>query len=134
MESTESTNRDISRDLKRIEGKLDLALLRLGIIQQEETEMSEAAEALTAEITQLDADVAADNEAIVKAGNAIAAAGTEFTSLKQEIEGLQAGVPLTEEQITALTAKATEADAQLTAGTSSLTEHVTSLEGSTAGA
>lgn len=96
--------------------------------------MSAAAEALTTEITQLADDVAADNAAIVSAGEAVAGAGVEFTSLKTEIEGLEAGVPLTEEQITELTTKATEADSQLVAGTTSLTEHVASLSADTTGA
>jgi chromosome segregation ATPase len=127
-------DRDDRRLLERIGDQNDLILQKLGVVIQEENEMSEAAEALTAEITQLGTDVAADNAAIVTAGEAVAAAGTEFTSLKTEIEGLQAGVPLTEEQITALTAKATEADTQLTTGTTALTEHVSSLTADTAGA
>jgi chromosome segregation ATPase len=127
-------DRDDRRLLERIRDQNDLILQKLGVVIHEENEMSEAAEALTAEITQLGTDVAADNAAIVTAGEAVAAAGTEFTSLKTEIEGLQAGVPLTEEQITALTAKATEADTQLTTGTAALTEHVQALGAETAGA
>jgi chromosome segregation ATPase len=127
-------DRDDRRLLERIAWQNDRILQQLGVVIQEENEMSEAAEALTAEITQLATDVAADNAAVVTAGEAVAAAGTEFTALKTEIEGLQAGVPLTEEQITALTTKATEADTQLQTGTASLTEHVASLQSETAGA
>lgn len=127
-------DRDDRHLLEHIRDQNDLILQKLGAVIQEENEMSEAAEALTAKITQLGTDVAADNAAIVSAGEAVAAAGTEFTSLKTEIEGLQAGVPLTEEQITALTAKATEADTQLTTGTTALTEHVATLGADTASA
>jgi chromosome segregation ATPase len=127
-------NEDDRRRWGRIEWKLDRLLQGQAQSIQLEESMSEAAEALTAEITQLGTDVAADNAAIVSAGEAVAAAGTEFTSLKTEIEGLQVGAPLTEEQITALTAKATEADTQLTTGTTALTEHVATLGAETAGA
>jgi chromosome segregation ATPase len=99
----------------------------LGLIREGEQQMSETGAALEAEIAKLDTDQVAENEAIVNAGNAITAAGTKFTELKTQIEGLQSSGVLTEEQATALLAKATEVDGHIEEGTTQLTEHVAAL-------
>ena len=88
--------------------------------------MDAAGEALQNEIEKLDTDVVADNEAVVKGGEAVASAGTKFTELKALIEKQATGA-LTDEEAQKLTSLAGEVDTHLGEATTQLTEHVKQL-------
>lgn len=96
--------------------------------------MDAAGEALNTAITGLTAEVATDNEAVVNAGNAVAAAGTKFAELKAAVEKAVAGGALSDEEAAALTTASDATGASLTTATTALTEHVTTLSADTASA
>jgi outer membrane murein-binding lipoprotein Lpp len=98
----------------------------LGVIQQEVDKMDAAGEALQHEIDQLDADVKADNEAVVAGGEAVAAAGTKFAELKALLEKQATGA-LSDEEATQLTTLAGEVDGHLTSASTELQAHVKTL-------
>lgn len=128
------TDHEIRRTLERLDCKIDLVLRNLGIDTKHlEEHMNEAAQALKAELAKVETDEQGETAAIVTGGEAITAASTKLGELKTEIEGLQAGT-VTQEQIEALTTKATETDAQITEGATQLTTHVTQLNEATAAA
>lgn len=122
------------RQLARIEAKLDALLKAAGTEIKLEEKMDATAEELQATLATLTADAAAENEAIVNVGNAVANAGTKFTELKGQIEGLQAGVPLTDEQIQALNAAAAAVHTANTEANGHLVEAANKLGEETAAA
>lgn len=126
---------DIYRRLGCIDRKIDLVIRAQGIDTKHlEEQMNEAAQALEAEIAKVETDEQGQTAAIVAGGEAIAGASAKFGELKTEIEGLQAGSTLSQEQIESLTAKATETDTQITEGATQLTTHVAQLNEAAAAA
>lgn len=125
---------DASRTLRRIERKLDLLLEAACIEINMEEKMDAAGEALKTEIEQLDADVKADNEAVIAGGEAVATAGTKFAELKALLEKQASGAALSDEEAASLTTLTTEVDTSLGAANTSLTEHVKALGEETAAA
>lgn len=86
----------------------------LRLIEQEEKHMDATAEALQAQLQEIEAEEGTLDQAVVDAG-------AKFVSLQEKIEGLQAGQPLTDEEIAALTAEAQGISGHLVDTTSKLT-------------
>ena len=89
--------------------------------------MDAAGEALKAEIEQLDEDVAADNEAVIAAGEAVAETGAKFTELKELLEKQAEGEALSDEEAASLTTLAGEVDSSLNTASAQLTTTVKTL-------
>lgn len=104
-----------------------------GIQIELEEKMDAAGTALQEEIDKLDADVSADNEAVVKGGEAVAAAGVKFAELKALVEKQAAGA-LSDEEAQKLSALAGEVDAHLGTANTELAAHVAQLGEETAAA
>jgi hypothetical protein len=117
-----------------VERRLRPVIRALRGIQQEEQTMDAAGEALQAEIKQLDADVQADNAAVVAGGEAVANAGGKFAELKAIIEKQVAGGALSDEEAAAMQTLAGEVDTHLGEATTQLTTHVKELGDDTAAA
>ena len=127
---------DEHRWRERIEHKLDLLLAAADIeINLEEHAMSDAAgQALEAEIAKIDTDEQTELAAIVAGGEAVTAAGTKFSELKAQIEGLKTSGALSDADAEALLAKASEVDGHIGTATTELTAHVTQLNEESAAA
>lgn len=117
------TKRELDQALER---HLRPIYKALGLIQQE-AEMADATgQALEAEIAQINTDEQTELAEIKTGGEAIVAAGTKFTELK-ELLAKQATGALSDDEAQRLDALATEVDTHLQEGTSALTEHVKAL-------
>lgn len=125
------TKRELEEVLDR---KLRPIYRALGLLTQEVTQMDAAGEALKQKIEGLDADVVADNEAVVKGATAIASAGAKFAELKALLEKQASGGALSDEEAQALSTLSDEVGTHLGEATTSLDEHVTELEGDTSAA
>lgn len=95
--------------------------------------MDAAGTALQEKIDGLAADVKADNEAVVKGGEAVASAATKFAELKALLEK-QATSALSDEEAQTLSTLTDEVDGSLKSGTTELDAHVTQLGEATASA
>ena len=124
------TTRELERILDR---KLQPIRDMLALLVQEVAQMDAAGEALKSKIEGLSADVTADNAAVVKTGEAVAAAGAKFAELKALLEK-QASGALSDAEATELATLAGEVDSHLGEATSQLDAHVTQLGEATSAA
>ena len=95
-------------------------------LNQEVEQMDAAGEALQAELQKVDTEEQETLAEVKAGGEAIVAAGTKFTELK-ELLAKQAGGALSDEEAAKLTTLADEVGTHIGEATTQLTEHVKQL-------